>query len=121
MLTKGQIRASAIKEMEYRQVSCWIQNNHPTPGRAFIGRKGVPDVIGISPAGLFVGCEVKTLTDKLSMDQIEFLDNLENRGGIAIIATENKHGHVVLVEWRIYKETDPVYIRYMRDNTTRKK
>lgn len=96
-LTKGEIRESAITELTYRGVYCWKQNNLAVRKRAFIGERGLPDVIGyVKATGVFCACEIKTLNDRLSDDQIRFLQNLKAAGGIAIVAKQNITGHVVL-------------------------
>lgn len=99
MLTKGQIRESAIMELTWRGVKCWRQNNIAVRGRTFIGELGLPDIIGHHrQTGLFVGAEVKTITDKLSGAQKKFLADLKDAGGLSLIATEEK-GIVVLKEF----------------------
>lgn len=98
-LTKGEIRASAIKELQYRGVTCWKQNNLAVRGRIFIGERGLPDVIGFTKTAVFVGCEIKTLNDRLSDEQKKFLTNLKKAGGVALIARQSNTGAVVLEEW----------------------
>ena len=80
-LTKGFIRESAIKELTWRGHDVWPQNNLAVRGRKFIGRKGVPDVIGFTRSGLFIACEIKTVNDYLSDEQIEFMNNVKKAGG----------------------------------------
>jgi hypothetical protein len=78
----------------------WRQNNIAVRKRQFIGRLGVSDIIGISGIGTFVACEVKTLNDRLSSDQIKFLNDVKTAGGIALIA--HQVGNTVeLKEWEI--------------------
>lgn len=98
-LTKGQIRDSALKELRYRRCHVWPQNNLAVRGRKFIGRRGVADVIGFNNLGLFVACEIKTLNDVLSEDQIEFLNDVKNNGGVAMIAKQSQTGAIVLEPW----------------------
>jgi hypothetical protein len=99
-LTKAHIRASAIKELTWRGYNVWIQNNIAVKGRKFIGRKGVPDIIGITKDGRWVVAEVKTLNDTLSPDQITFLNDIKKAGGEAYIACQEGN-QVVLKEWII--------------------
>jgi penicillin-binding protein-related factor A (putative recombinase) len=87
-LTKSTIRASAIKELTWRGHDVWIQNNIAVRKRKFIGRLGVSDVIGITKDGRWVACEVKTLYDRLSDEQITFLNNVKKAGGLAFIALQ---------------------------------
>lgn len=99
VLTKGEITKSALTELKLRGVNCWPQNNLAVPGRKFIGRKGVADIIGfVNATGLFVACEVKTINDTFSADQIVFMNEVKKAGGIALIATQ-EFNHTVLKEW----------------------
>jgi len=99
ILTKGEIRKSALIELKLRGVNCWPQNNLAVRGRKFIGRLGVSDIIGFhSKTGVFVACEVKTVTDKFSDDQKQFLSEVKKAGGIAMIATQ-QYNQVILKEW----------------------
>jgi hypothetical protein len=99
-LTKAVIRASAIKELTWRGHDVWINNNLAVKGRKFIGRKGVPDIIGITKDGRWVVAEVKTLNDHLSDDQITFLNDIKKVGGLAYLACQEGN-QVVLKEWEV--------------------
>jgi hypothetical protein len=101
-LTKAIIRESALKELSWRGHDCWIQNNIAVRGRKFIGRRGVPDIIGITKDARWVVCEVKTLNDRLSDDQILFLNSIKKAGGEAYIAHQVGN-RVELKEWEITK------------------
>lgn len=99
VLTKGEITKSALTELKLRGANVWMQNNLAVPGIKFIGRKGVADIIGfVSKTGLFVACEVKTINDTFSDDQIVFMNEVKKAGGIALIATQ-EFNHVVLKDW----------------------
>lgn len=97
-LTKAIIRESALKELRLRGFDVWINNNIPVRGRKFIGRLGVPDIIGITKDARWVVCEVKTLNDKLTKDQIKFLNQIKHSGGYAFLAIQ-KGTQVAVVEW----------------------
>ena len=99
-LTASQITESAIKELTYRQCEVWRQNQIPVPGRRFVGKRGLADIIGFHrKTGVFVMCEVKTKNDKLSPEQIELLVKVRASGGLALIATENDKGNIELKEF----------------------
>jgi hypothetical protein len=67
----------------------WRNNNLAVRGRAFIGRKGVPDIIGYSKKyGHFVCCEIKAIADRLSADQMVFLEELSMAGGTAMLCQQ---------------------------------
>jgi Holliday junction resolvase len=61
------------------QIFHW--KNHGGP----MGAKGVPDILGCYQ-GKFLGIEVKTEKGKPSPEQVRFIQNLNDAGGIAFIA-----------------------------------
>ena len=71
-------------------IKVWRQNNHRTPGRAFIGLKGVPDIIGHErPHGTMWGIEVKEPGGNGQSEfQKDFQADLEKDGGVYILAYE---------------------------------
>jgi hypothetical protein len=100
-LTKGEIRESAIKELTWRGNTVWIQNNLAVKGRKFIGKRGQADLMGYrNKDAVIVACEVKTLNDRLSPDQITFLNDVKSAGGLALIAHQ-VGSRVELKEWVI--------------------
>lgn len=101
-LTKAHIRATAIKILTWNGNDVWIQNNIAVKGRKFIGRKGVPDIIGLTKDGRWVVAEVKTLNDTLLPDQITFLNDIKKAGGEAYIACQEGN-QVLLKTWEITK------------------
>jgi hypothetical protein len=83
--------------------SVWRQNNHATRGRKFIGRKGVPDIIGFDPmGGRAVYAEVKTVNDKLSDDQVKFLHEA-SEAGCRVYIVHQQGGAASIQEWRAYR------------------
>mgnify|MGYP001559777725 CR=1 FL=1 len=50
------------------------------------GEKGIADILGCTPDGRFIACEVKVPGKKPSPDQVVFLDKVKKQGGIAILA-----------------------------------
>lgn len=109
-LTKGQINKFAQIELKRRNVECWLTSNSRTvKGHTFKGRLGVPDINGFHTiTGVYVGCEVKTLTDKMRPEQHEFLLNLKNAGGISLVATEDKRtGNILILDYAQYRERYP--------------
>ena len=96
-LTKGEITRAAMAMLEQRNIDCWQQNNLAVKGRKFIGRKGLPDILGYHKlTGCFVGCEVKTKNDYLMSGQKVFLSLLSVAGGIALVAKQGEHGNVII-------------------------
>lgn len=48
--------------------------------------KGTPDIIGYLPDGKFLGIEVKKKGGVVSIEQQDFLDDLNERGGLGFVA-----------------------------------
>jgi hypothetical protein len=96
-LTKGEIREAALKHFSALGWNCWRNNNtSPTRRRTFIGKYGVPDIIGYLQyvGGEFLGVEVKTQGDRLSEAQKTFLIDLNKAGGFGYVAEDDKKGGV---------------------------
>lgn len=105
-LTKGQITASAITELQYCGFDCWPENNIAVRRRQFTGRLGKPDIIGYhKKGGQFLGCEVKTIDDTFSPEQIGFLTQLDISKGFAFVAYQNKSGQLKVETWQKYQQT----------------
>jgi hypothetical protein len=59
----------------------WRQNTRVKGGRLrCTSRDGVSDICSISPTGLFVGVEIKRKGEPLRPSQIEFMQEVSNRG-----------------------------------------
>jgi len=80
----------------------WRQNNLAVRGRKFIGKKGMPDIIGYSESGHAVYCEVKTINDKISEHQIDFLTDAMYSDCLAFICMQDKEGIVKLMNWHTF-------------------
>lgn len=52
-----------------------------------LGKKGVSDLLACQPkTGRFVAIEVKVKPNKPSQEQLDFLEEIKNRGGISVLA-----------------------------------
>lgn len=97
-LTASQITKEVLLQFSAKGWKVWRQNNLTYGNRKNIVKQSVPDVIGYTERGLWVACEVKKIGDKFSSGQIEFLRDLNNAGGLAYWATEEK-GKVVIKQF----------------------
>ena len=61
-----------------------IQGKHFIPFP--MGEKGISDIIGCTKKGQFLACEVKMKGNKATPAQFKFLKEVEEHGGIAILA-----------------------------------
>ncbi len=83
--TASELTAIALYDLKRLGHIVWRNNNLAVKGRAFIGKKGVADIIGISRNGLHLECEVKKNGDKFSQYQIEHLGMISNCGGLVFV------------------------------------
>lgn len=86
---------------EYAKNQNWRvtrMNNIPVQRRKGIVERGWPDLIGYNEKGKFIGIEVKKIGDKLSIYQMERLDDIINCGGYAYICTEEDE-QPLLIQW----------------------
>jgi hypothetical protein len=63
-------------------------NNIPVRRRKGTIEKGWSDLQGYNKEGIYVAIEVKTISDKLSAEQIERLNDIRKCKGLALICTE---------------------------------
>lgn len=74
-------------------------NNIPVRRRKNTVQKGWADLQGYTRVGVYVACEIKTINDKLSIEQIERMDDIIECGGLAYICTEDNKGNPVLISF----------------------
>jgi len=80
----------------------WRNNNLAVRGRAFIGRKGIPDIIGFNKKyGTFVACEIKAIGDRISPEQMLLIEELGNANGMAMVCQQFRDESIILT---IYKD-----------------
>jgi VRR-NUC domain len=95
--TAAELTKMMIDYLKDRGNDVWRNNNLAVKGRTFIGRKGVPDIIGFSKKyGQFIACEVKAIGDRPSVYQMEFLTNLGMCGGIAMICQQVRDESIIV-------------------------
>ena len=96
-MTASDLTKMMIDYLKGRGNDVWRNNNLAVKGRSFIGRKGVPDVIGYSKKyGQFIACEVKAIGDRVSPDQMSFLTNLAIAGGVAMICQQIRDESIIV-------------------------
>lgn len=99
-MTTGELTKVAIEEIQYRfRGDVWRQNQIPVRGRKFTGRVGLPDIVGHQiGTGRAIYCEVKNKGDKLSPEQIEFLNKSAKHGALCLVMSW-VNGYFQLNEW----------------------
>ena len=109
-LTASELTKMMIDYLTSKGLSVWRNNNLAVKGRSFIGKKGVPDIIGYDRKhGQFVACEIKKLGDRISPDQLIFLTQLGIAGGLSMLCSQTsdetikleifKDGENKIFEW----------------------
>jgi VRR-NUC domain. len=87
-LSASEITKEALLRLKAQGFTVWRQNNLTIGRRKNIATPGIPDIIGYTSNGHFVGCEVKKIGDKFSKEQIGFLNGLIKGGGVALYAIQ---------------------------------
>lgn len=98
-LTASQLTKDALMMLRAKNYFVWRQQNSSYGNRRNIATKGVPDILGFDGSGKIVCCEVKTLNDRLSEEQREFLSKVKDSGGLALIANQSQ-GSTVINEFK---------------------
>jgi hypothetical protein len=91
ILTKQEITNIALEYLAWTGFEAWRQPNNSGKRWKNSVKAGVSDILGYERNGQgcrFMACEVKTLGDKLSPAQIDFLTDLSLKGGHAFIACQ---------------------------------
>ena len=84
-LTKAVIKyLNAAGHFVWRQNNIGVWDAEKKIYRSGITKKGVADIIGVSRTGKALAIEIKTGKDKLSIEQIEFGEQWQKRGGYYI-------------------------------------
>jgi hypothetical protein len=108
-LTASELTKMMIDYLTSKGLIVWRNNNLAVKGRSFIGKKGVPDIIGYDKKhGQFVACEIKKLGDRISPDQLSFLTQLGIAGGLSMLCSQTSDETIKLEifkdgENKIYK------------------
>ncbi len=87
--TASELTKMMLDYLDRTGFEVWRNNNLAVKGRAFIGKPGVPDIIGYHKNyGTFIGCEIKALGDRLSVAQMEFLSKLGCSQGHSMVCSQ---------------------------------
>lgn len=66
--------------------------------------RGMPDIIGYGMDGVAVWCEVKSEGDRLSDDQVAFMDRATVNGCQTWICKVGEHGGAYLTTWEFHRK-----------------
>jgi hypothetical protein len=86
---ESQVLDGCLRYLEARQIYHWRNNTGAVqiaPGRFMrFGKKGSSDILGVLPGGRFLCVECKSKDGKLSPEQKQFLADVQELGGLALI------------------------------------
>ena len=93
-ISEKQIEEAILDYLQRSGIFCW---KNPTGATKHVdkygrerwmryGKKGSSDIIGLLPGGRFLAIEVKSKSGILSPEQEEFLQQVNEKGGVGIVA-----------------------------------
>jgi hypothetical protein len=87
VLTKAALKMLDLAGFQvWRQNNAGVYDNEKEVWRANSSTPGISDILGFRRSnGQFLACEIKAGRDRLSDDQIAFLDGVKEAGGVAIV------------------------------------
>ena len=88
-VSESEIVKAILEYLHWKGFYCWRQNQGaiPLPNggfRRFVGLRGVADILCVLPGGRFLAIEVKRPGGKPSPDQRQFLEKVNELGGVGI-------------------------------------
>lgn len=111
-MSENEVKKQIMRLLNFypNNIFCWRQNtagvyNKPKDVYIFHGLKGVPDIIGMTDKGIFIGIEVKAegKIKNQSEYQKSFQELCEKFGGIYILADNAETAENILKEKQIIK------------------
>jgi len=91
-LLEKDIQRQIVDYLRLKKIYCWVNKTTGTFDpikqiyRAGTTFKGVSDILGILPGGKFLAIEVKMGHNTASPEQKDFIENINQKGGLAFIA-----------------------------------
>jgi hypothetical protein len=87
---EGKVKTAIMKYLRARGHFVFVHSSvgiiKPNGMRITVGMKGVADIIGLRQGGQFMAIEVKSRYGRPTPEQLVFLENVRDLGGIGIIA-----------------------------------
>ena len=87
------VKNSILEYLRIKSIYAWSNNSGAVkvgvgPASRYVryGKKGSSDILGILDDGRFLAIEVKTAKGRATPDQVEFLADINKRGGLGFIA-----------------------------------
>jgi penicillin-binding protein-related factor A (putative recombinase) len=90
MKAEGAVVKACMDYLKLRGAYVWRNNTGALKDKnnrlVYFGKVGSSDILGVLPGGRFIAVECKAPDGRLSDHQIEFLNEIERIGGVAVIA-----------------------------------
>jgi hypothetical protein len=90
MTPENRVKSQVLKYLKLRQIKAWSNPSGAVrirPGKFMsFGLKGSSDILGLLPGGRFLAVECKAKGGRLSAEQKQFLAEIRDLGGLAIVA-----------------------------------
>jgi hypothetical protein len=87
---ENRIKAEVLKYLKLWQIKAWSNPSGAVrirPGKFMsFGLKGSSDILGVLPGGKILAIECKAKGGRMSPEQRQFLAEIRNLGGMAIVA-----------------------------------
>jgi hypothetical protein len=93
-ITHNQLKTLIVNYLELHGWLAWKNNSGAFPvedgthARRFVqfGKRGSADILALSPDGVFYSIECKVGSDKLRPEQVQWMQDVAEHGGTAIVA-----------------------------------
>jgi hypothetical protein len=99
---ENHVKRECLDYLKLRQIKAWSNPSGVVqirPGKFMsFGLKGSSDILGLLPGGRFLAVEVKAPGGWLSPEQKQFLAEIQNLGGLAIVAKSCRDIEAALLE-----------------------
>jgi hypothetical protein len=98
----GGILAGCLRYLQVRGIYHWrnsVGSVQIRPGQWYrFGKIGSSDILGVLPGGRFLAIEVKAPGGRLSPEQKQFLAEIRDLGGLAVVAKSYRDIEAALLE-----------------------
>ena len=89
-IPEGAVLKACLEYLKLRGAFVWRNNTGALRDKknrpVFFGKAGSSDILGVLPGGRFIAVECKASNGRLSENQLDFLNEIERMGGLAVIA-----------------------------------
>jgi hypothetical protein len=99
---ENRVKTEVLKYLKLRHIYCWSNPSGAVrirPGKFMsFGLKGSADILGCLPGGKILAVECKAERGRLSPEQKQFLTEIRDLGGMAVVAKSYRDIEAALME-----------------------